>query len=137
MPDNRLTEEKNDFKRNRKKNLWSSIKMQRLLFSNCFLQIPKSLKENFLFPHFKFCRKPCKNLKCSFNHHLPYIIAHTSPPHTQRVTAGARSLMFLLFWEINTAMRVQVLDEDYCISHSSNTIGKGMTPIIIPPALGK
>ena len=24
-----------------------------------------------------------------------------------------------------------------CISHSTNTIGKGINPIIIPPAMGK
>ena len=24
-----------------------------------------------------------------------------------------------------------------CISHSTNTIGKGMNPIILPPAMGK
>ena len=24
-----------------------------------------------------------------------------------------------------------------CISHSTNTLGKGMNPIILPPALGK
>ena len=24
-----------------------------------------------------------------------------------------------------------------CISHSTNTLGKGMNPIILPPAMGK
>ena len=33
--------------------------------------------------------------------------------------------------------KVQILDETDCISHSTNTIGKGMNPIIIPPAMGK
>ena len=28
-------------------------------------------------------------------------------------------------------------DETDCISHSTNTLGKGMNPIIIPPAMGK
>ena len=32
---------------------------------------------------------------------------------------------------------VQILDEADCISHSTNTIGKGMDPIILPPAMGK
>ena len=27
--------------------------------------------------------------------------------------------------------------ETDCISHSTNTLGKGMNPIIIPPAMGK
>ena len=33
--------------------------------------------------------------------------------------------------------RVQTLDETDCISHSTNTLGKGMNPIILPPAVGK
>ena len=39
--------------------------------------------------------------------------------------------------EMNTATRVQILDETDCISHSTNTLGKGMNPIILPPAMGK
>ena len=27
--------------------------------------------------------------------------------------------------------------ETNCISHSTNTLGKGMNPIILPPAMGK
>ena len=38
---------------------------------------------------------------------------------------------------MNTATRVQILDETGCISHSTNTLGKGMNPIILPPAMGK
>ena len=30
-----------------------------------------------------------------------------------------------------------ILDEADCISHSTNTFGKGMNPIILPPAMGK
>ena len=36
--------------------------------------------------------------------------------------------------EMDTATRVQILDETDCIS---NTLGKGMNPIILPPAMGK
>ena len=32
---------------------------------------------------------------------------------------------------------VQILDETDCISHSTNTLGKRMNPIILPPAMGK
>ena len=39
--------------------------------------------------------------------------------------------------EMDTATRVQILDETDCISHSSNTLGNGMNPIILPPAMGK
>ena len=30
-----------------------------------------------------------------------------------------------------------ILNEADCISHSTNTLGKGMNPIILPPAMGK
>ena len=33
--------------------------------------------------------------------------------------------------------QVQILDETDCISNSTNTLGKGMNPIILPPAMGK
>ena len=37
---------------------------------------------------------------------------------------------------MDTASRVQILDVTDCISHSTNTIGKGMNPIILPPTMG-
>ena len=39
--------------------------------------------------------------------------------------------------EMDTAKRVQILAETECISHSTNTLGKGMNPIILPTAMGK
>ena len=33
--------------------------------------------------------------------------------------------------------RVQILDKTDCISHSTNTLGKGMNPIILSLAMGK
>ena len=44
---------------------------------------------------------------------------------------------WLLSQEMDTATRVQILDETDCISHSTNTLGKGMNPIILPPAMGR
>ncbi len=38
---------------------------------------------------------------------------------------------------MDMATRVQILDETDCISHSTNTLGKGMNPVILPPATGK
>ena len=35
------------------------------------------------------------------------------------------------------ATRVHILDETDCISHSTNTPGKGINPIILPPSMGK
>ena len=38
---------------------------------------------------------------------------------------------------MNMATRVQILDDTDSVSHSTNTLGKGMNPIILPPAMGK
>ena len=39
--------------------------------------------------------------------------------------------------KMDTVIRVQILDETEWISHSTNTLGKGMNPIILPTAMGK
>ena len=39
--------------------------------------------------------------------------------------------------EMDTATRVQTLDETDYMSLSTNTLGKGINPIILPPATGK
>ena len=44
---------------------------------------------------------------------------------------GARGVMVIV---VGTATRVQILDQANCISHSTNTLGKGMNQIILPPA---
>ena len=38
---------------------------------------------------------------------------------------------------MDTATRVQILDDTDCISHSTNTLGKGMNPMILPLAMDK
>ena len=38
---------------------------------------------------------------------------------------------------MDTTTRVQILDETDCFSHCTNTPGKDMNPIILPPAMGK
>ena len=38
---------------------------------------------------------------------------------------------------MDAATRVQILDETDDISHNTNTIGKGINPITLPPAMGK
>ena len=35
------------------------------------------------------------------------------------------------------ATQVQILDETDFISHSTNTLGKGVNPIILSPAMGR
>ena len=39
-------------------------------------------------------------------------------------------------WEMDTVTQVQILNETDSISHCTNTLGKGMNPIILPPAMG-
>ena len=51
---------------------------------------------------------------------------------------GCALRVFVIVVEIDTAAtRVQILDETDCILHSTNTLGKGMNPIILPPPMGK
>ena len=52
------------------------------------------------------------------------------------MSRGARGVMVIVVGN-DTATRVQILAETDCISHSTNTHGKGMNPIILPPAMGK
>ena len=52
------------------------------------------------------------------------------------MSGGARGVM-LSSKEMDTATRVQILDQTDYISHSTNTFGKSMNPIILPPAMGK
>ena len=53
------------------------------------------------------------------------------------ITILAYWLSTLLDSSMNTVTQVQILDVTDCISHSTNTLGKGMNPIILPPAMGK
>ena len=38
---------------------------------------------------------------------------------------------------MDTATRIQILDETDCILHSTNIHGKDKNPITFPPAMGK
>ena len=40
-------------------------------------------------------------------------------------------------WRMDMVTQVQILDKAVCISHSANTLGKGMNLIILLPAMGK
>ena len=52
---------------------------------------------------------------------------------------GARGVIVIVAAEATSDMatQVQILDETDCISHSTNTLGKGMNKIILPPGMGK
>ena len=49
---------------------------------------------------------------------------------------GARGVMVIVtgYGNGNTS---SIPGQDWLYSHSTNTIGKGMNPIILPPAMGK
>ena len=47
---------------------------------------------------------------------------------------GARGVMIIV---AGNGHGDTILDETVCISHSTNTLGKGMNPIVLPPAMGK
>ena len=44
---------------------------------------------------------------------------------------------WLLSYEMDLAIWVQILNEAVCISNNSNIFGKGMNPTILPPAMSK
>ena len=50
---------------------------------------------------------------------------------------GWATVFHLSMFDLIIKTRVQILDEADCISHSINTLGKGMNPNILPPAMGK
>ena len=54
----------------------------------------------------------------------------------QLFCGGARGVMVIVagYGHGDTS---QILDLTDCISHNTNTLGKGMNPIILPPAMGK
>ena len=56
--------------------------------------------------------------------------------HKSLALGGARGGMVIVVGK-DTATRVQILDETDSISHSTNTLGKGMNPIFLPPVMGK
>ena len=45
--------------------------------------------------------------------------------------------MLIFYWVEISKSTITQLDEAECISHSTNTFGKGMNPIILPPAMVK
>ena len=49
---------------------------------------------------------------------------------------GACGVMVIIIGN-DTVIQVHIPDQASCVSHSTNTLGKGMNPIILPPAMGK
>ena len=57
--------------------------------------------------------------------------------HTDTYKQEVPVVSLLSLQEMDPVTRVQILDETDCISHRTNTLGKGMNPIILPAAMGK
>ena len=70
------------------------------------------------------------------NKHQKLVIVLSIRDH-QDMIYKRKYVHFLPSQKMDTATRVQILAETNCISHSTNTLGKGMNPIILPPAMGK
>ena len=66
---------------------------------------------------------------------------NNSPNHnTSSSLLASQVLMMIVFVMVivvgnGHSDTVQILGETDCISHSTNTLGKGMNPIILPPAM--
>ena len=43
----------------------------------------------------------------------------------------------VIVYEMESVIPVQILNDDVCISNRTNTLGKGMNPTILSPAIGK
>ena len=57
--------------------------------------------------------------------------------HHHHVVPEVPVVQWLSSQDMDTATRVQILDLTDCISHSTNTLGKGLNPNILPQAMGK
>ena len=72
----------------------------------------------------------------------PYPTTETVAPRTpSNIIILCKVEVPVVWWlssqEMDTVTRVQILVETDCISHSTNTLGKGMNPITLPRAMGK
>ena len=73
----------------------------------------------------------------TFSMKIPYVLEGDSNYiKLLKARGGARGVM-LSSHEMDMATWVKILDETDCISHSTNTLGKGMNPIFLPPAMSK
>ena len=45
--------------------------------------------------------------------------------------------IYIYIYEIDTGIRVQISEGPFCISHIAITLGKGMNPVTLTPAIGK
>ena len=64
------------------------------------------------------------------------LVVHGKPLGFDLLLGGARGVMVIVVGNGHGDTSSN-LDETDCVSHSINTLGKGMNPIILPLAMGK
>ena len=115
---------------------------------HCFWQVfraTSSLCTELLYVCSSWTSGLCSSLWKDPQEYITYELVPTSPAgHTHTHTHTHIYIYGRCQWcngyrrkKMDTTTRVQILDEIDCISHSTNTLGKGMNPIILPPAMGK
>ena len=65
-----------------------------------------------------------------YNVYIIYIIMYTLNIHTY-------IYIYIYIYNVYVILHKHNINETDCISHSTNTLGKGMNPIILPPVMGK
>ena len=82
-------------------------------------------KKNFSLLHFKPDSKYIHSIEYNL-HFFPAALVF----EIMHLLMEAFVVLWLPLFEMDTVTRVQILDETVCISHSDNTLGKGMNPVI-------
>ena len=105
------------------------------------LNISHLLAHSWMIKHFYLKQFNLVGYLLAFSWHVKqfslYIKPYQVPPLLLKVDLKAIVIKVYLYSLKDTATRVQILDETDCISHSTNTLGKGMNPINLPSAMGK
>ena len=119
---------------------WSDVPV---IYTAYLLESRSWLMDNFL----------CLNIDCigwrlclhAKNNHWWVWCLFGQDHHLRATSSADKCLQMILFWwwfYLGIICKyiyiyIYILDETDCISHCTNTLGKGMNPIILPPAMGK
>ena len=81
-------------------------------------------------------RKTYRPKLCDYNHKYKVNSSNILSNNNYRASlGGARGVMVIVVGIVTRRHEFKSWTD--CISHSTNTLGKGMNPIILPPAMGK
>ena len=87
----------------------------------------------FYSPHLQPNWLPGYSLEESYPPAEMQSVYFTAPPNPAKLIYS----VWLSSEEMNKVTRFQILDEADCILHCTNTLGKGMNPIILPSSMSK